>query len=135
MSREPIPTWYFVLAVVRDGDRFLLVEEAKHGQTWYLPAGRVEPGESLLEGLAREVQEEAHLEIEIEGILAFQHTPRGDSARVRVIFLARPRHGRTVKTVADHHSLQSAWVTREEATRLRLRGLEVLEMFDHVQGG
>ena len=47
MPRDPIPTWFFALVVVRQGDRFLLVHEAKHGQDWYLPAGRVEPGESL----------------------------------------------------------------------------------------
>jgi phosphatase NudJ len=42
MSREPIPTWYFALVVVVSGDRFLRVHERKHGQLWYLPAGRVE---------------------------------------------------------------------------------------------
>lgn len=135
MSRHPIPTWYFVLAVVRDGDRFLLVEETKHGQTWYVPAGRVEPGETLLEGLVREVWEEAQVEIEVEGILRFQHTPKTSGSRVRVLFLARPRHRATVKTVPDEHSLRSAWVTREEAVELRLRGLEVLEMIDHVLEG
>ena len=47
MSRTPSATWFFALVVVRRGDRFLLVHERKHGQTWYLPAGRVEPGETL----------------------------------------------------------------------------------------
>jgi len=31
--------------VVRDEDRFLVVQERKHEQRWYLPAGRVELGE------------------------------------------------------------------------------------------
>ena len=34
------------MAVVRLGRRFLVVRERKHGQGWYLPAGRVEAGES-----------------------------------------------------------------------------------------
>ena len=42
MPREAIPTWFFAIVVVRRGDRFLLVHERKHGQLWYLPAGRVE---------------------------------------------------------------------------------------------
>ena len=34
MPRNPIPTWFFALVVVRKGERFLLVHEAKHGQGW-----------------------------------------------------------------------------------------------------
>ncbi len=33
MSKKPIPTWFFVLVVVRRGNEFLLVQERKHGQT------------------------------------------------------------------------------------------------------
>ena len=47
MPREPIPTWCYALVVVRRGERFLLVHESSHGQLWYLPAGRVEPGETF----------------------------------------------------------------------------------------
>ena len=54
MAREPIPTWYFVLVAVRRDDRFLLVHERQHGQMWYLPAGRVEEGEELLQAAHRE---------------------------------------------------------------------------------
>ena len=41
MPRDPIPTWFFAPVVVRQGDRFLLVHEAKHEQGWCVPAGRV----------------------------------------------------------------------------------------------
>jgi len=58
MPRKPIPTWFFALVVVRQGDRFLLVHEAKHGQGWCVPAGRVEPGETLFDAALRETSEE-----------------------------------------------------------------------------
>lgn len=58
MPSEPIPTYFFALVVVRRGGRFLVVHEAKHGQRWYPPAGRVEPGEPLFDGARREVLEE-----------------------------------------------------------------------------
>ena len=32
MPREPIPTWFFVKVVVRQGDRFLLVQERRFDQ-------------------------------------------------------------------------------------------------------
>jgi hypothetical protein len=38
VAREPIPTWFFALGVVRLGGRFLLVEEREHEGGWYLPA-------------------------------------------------------------------------------------------------
>src|SRR5262249_19177094 len=62
MPREPIPTWFFALVVVRKGNQFLVVHERKHGQLWYLPAGRAELGETLLEAARRETLEETGLE-------------------------------------------------------------------------
>jgi hypothetical protein len=54
MARDPIPTWFFAVVVVRHGNRFLLVQERKHNQLWYLPAGRAEFGESLADAALRE---------------------------------------------------------------------------------
>ncbi|MGB1017213.1 MAG: NUDIX domain-containing protein, partial [Nannocystaceae bacterium] len=61
MARQAIPTWSFVLVVVRLGHRYLVVHERKHGQHWYLPAGRVEPGETFPAAARRETLEEAGL--------------------------------------------------------------------------
>ena len=69
MPREPLPTWFYVLVAVRLGRRFLLVREAKHGARWYLPAGRVEPGESLVAAAERETLEEAGIPISVDGIV------------------------------------------------------------------
>src|SRR5688572_26844369 len=125
MAREPIPTWYFSLVVVRDGDRFLVVREVKHGELWYLPAGRAEVGETL---------EEGGIEPVLEGVLKVQHTPTPKSARVRVLFLARPADGRPPKQHADEHSLEARWVTLEEAAKLPMRGPEVMAVFRWVAG-
>src|SRR5947209_16673849 len=106
MSRKAIPTWFFSLVVVRDGDRFLAVRETKHGQFWYLPAGRAEPGETLAEAALRETLEETGVPVVLEGLLKLQHTPTRDSARVRALFLGRPADDRPPKTTADEHSLE-----------------------------
>jgi len=58
VPRDPTPTWFYVLVVVRQGDRFLLVHERRFNQPWYLPAGRVEPGETLTKAAVRETPEE-----------------------------------------------------------------------------
>jgi 8-oxo-dGTP diphosphatase len=58
-------------AVIRRGHEILLVERVPEDSLggWYeLPSGHVDPGESLLDGLVREVKEETGLKIsQIEG--------------------------------------------------------------------
>src|SRR5438874_2122717 len=126
MSREPIPTWFFALVVVRDGDRFLVVHEARHGRKWYLPAGRVEPGESLVAAAHRETLEETGVPIVLEGIVKVEHTPSEDgTARCRVFFVARPADRTPPKSVPDDESLEARWVTLAELALLPLRSGEV----------
>jgi phosphatase NudJ len=136
MARDPIPTWCFSLVVVRSGARFLLVHEQKHGQRWYLPAGRVEPGESFTAAAARETLEEAGIPIVLEGILRIEHTPLpGGTARLRIIFLARPADDRPPKSEADEESLEAAWFTLADLDRIPLRGEEVRELLHAVAAG
>ncbi|HTR49307.1 MAG TPA: NUDIX hydrolase [Kofleriaceae bacterium] len=135
MSREPIPTWCFALVVVRLGHRFLVVHERKHGQGWYLPAGRVEPGETFAAAAVRETREEAGIAIALNGVVMVQHSPRVDGARIRVVFVGHPVDDRPPKTIPDDDSLEAAWVTLAELDRLPLRGDEVREWFAYVAGG
>ena len=44
------------------GDRLLVSDD---GRTWYTPGGRLKPGESLKECVAREVREETGLEVDV----------------------------------------------------------------------
>src|SRR5262245_40917052 len=135
MPREPIPTWFFALVVVRKGKQFLVVHERKHGQRWYLPAGRAELGETLPDAARRETLEETGIEVELEGVLKVQHTPSGAGARVRVIFVARPADDTSPRATPNDHSLAAAWVTLEGLGRLPLRGDEVRELFEEVASG
>jgi phosphatase NudJ len=135
MSRDSIPTWFFSLVVVRDGERFLVLREAKHGQRWYLPAGRAEPGETLLEAALRETLEETGVRIVLEGLLKLQHTPSIAMTRVRAIFLGRPAGDPTPRTTANEHSLEARWVTLAELAEIPLRGDEVRRVFEWVAGG
>lgn len=66
----------------------LLIQEAKKEcrGSWYLPAGRMEPGETIVEALQREVKEEAGLQCEPLTLLTVEE--RGPSW-IRFVFLAR----------------------------------------------
>lgn len=135
--RTASPTWFFALAVVRLGHRFLLVHERKHGQGWYLPAGRVEPGETIVDAAIRETMEEAGIPIVCEGILRIEHTPSASGeSRVRVFVMARPADDTPPKSVPDKETLGAAWVSPEELSGFRLRGPEVADVLLQVsQGG
>ena len=136
MAREPFPTWYFALAVVRRGDKFLLVHEAKHGQRWFLPAGGIEPGEEFIAGVKREVYEEAGIPVNLQGIIQLEHTPYKDgTARFRIVFLAEPADNTPPKQQPDAESLEAAWFTLQEMVALPLRSPEVLVYCHYVARG
>lgn len=131
----PIPTWYFVVTVVRQDERFLMIHERKHGQRWYFPAGRVESAESLVDAALREVREEAGIAAQLTGVYRVEHMPGPDGARVRVIFGAVPVDGRPPKLHPDDESLKAGWFTLAEVAALPLRGAEVLRLLCDITSG
>jgi 8-oxo-dGTP diphosphatase len=72
-----------VSAILRRGDRILLVRQEKRGRTyWLLPGGGVNYGESLTEALERELTEECGLDedITVEGPVAVAESISPDLA-------------------------------------------------------
>lgn len=57
--------------VVKKDGKYLLVQEAKKEckGKWSIPAGHLEPNETIVEGAKREILEECGLEVEVTGIL------------------------------------------------------------------
>lgn len=136
MARVPIPTWYFALVVVRRGHRFLLTQEQKYGNSWSIPGGRVEPGESLYTAAVREVLEETGVPVRLDGVLRVEHTAAPDgSARVRVIFTGSPLDDTPPKTVSDEESLGAAYLTLDEMRARKLRGSELGALLESVAQG
>lgn len=135
MPRDPIPTYFFAVAVVRRGERFLSVHERKHDQLWYPPARRVEPEETFVQAACRETLEEAGIAIRITGIIRVEHSPKPGLARMRVVFLGEPVDDTSPERVADDESLGADWVSLEELIKYPLRGEEVRELFEYVAAG
>jgi len=120
----------FSLVVVRENDRYVLVEEREldGGTAWYLPAGGVKPGEDFLAAAVRETQEEAGILIEPLGLLGADQvvTEDGQTTKIRMVFLGKMVGG-SLKTTPDKESLRAAWFRPDELPSLRLRDDEVIE--------
>lgn len=136
MARDPFPTWYFVLVVVRRQGRFLLVQETKHGGGWYLPAGRVEAGENFSQAAYRETLEEAGISVVVNGILRVEHTPYWDgTVRVRFVVTAAQTDDAPPKSIPDEDSQKADWFSIDQINHIRLRGEEVRDILGYVHRG
>lgn len=76
-----------------------------------LPGGKIDPGETIQQGLRREVKEESNLEIEILKPLRTWGFKNNNHETVGITFLAKHRSGNVVLSW-EHESFE--WLSREE---------------------
>ena len=78
-----------VAAVVENGGRVLICRRRRdqaHPLKWEFPGGKVEPGETPVDALRRELEEELAIRAEIGGVIAdYEYTYLG-RAPIRLIF-------------------------------------------------
>lgn len=109
-------------AVVVDAGRVLLVQRGREPLKgkWSLPGGMLELGESLHEGVVREVEEETGLQVEPLELLELldrivrEQTPEGERVRFHYViadYLCRVTGG-TLKAASDAAAVR--WVERAE---------------------
>ncbi|XP_036383833.1 8-oxo-dGDP phosphatase NUDT18 [Megalops cyprinoides] len=115
---------YIVSAVIfNTKNEVLMMQEAKPEcyRRWYLPAGRMEETESIVEGMRREVKEETGLDCQPITLLLVQEQ---GMQWIRFVFLAEVTGG-TLKTEeeADAESIQAQWWDRESPLPLRCRDI------------
>lgn len=90
-------TTVYVAAVVRQGDRILLVRQSPGhplaGQ-WTVPWGAVESGESPVSAAVRETWEEGGVGAEVEGLLGVQELPEPQAGGIAIVYLCRDVGGK-----------------------------------------
>jgi ADP-ribose pyrophosphatase YjhB (NUDIX family) len=105
-----------VAAVILKGDKILLVRHRKGARKyWLLPGGGVEYGESLAEGLVRELEEESGFIVSVGDLVMVNDTidPAGSRHTVNLYFRADILDGRLV-TGADGVLEEVAFVPIKE---------------------
>lgn len=143
MAREyPSAPVAAVGGIVIEGGFVLLVRRAmppRQGE-WSLPGGQLELGESLVEGVRREVREETGLDVEVGPIIdVFDRVHRDDAGRVRyhfviVDFLCRSRGG---ELRAGDDAADVRWVARTEVAAYGVNAIAagVIERAFAMPGG
>jgi len=136
MSRTPEIT---VAAIAATDGRFLLVEE-RINQRLVInqPAGHVEPGESLLQAVVREVQEESAWRFTPEALLGVYlwRRPRARRATLRFAFSGCVSAHDAARRL-DRGIVRTLWLSRPEleAQAPRLRSPLVLRCVEDYLSG
>jgi len=118
MATRRIPC---VGAVIKDAAGRLLLIKRGHepgAGLWSLPGGRIEPGESDEQAVAREIREETGLEVTCGGLVGAVELPGLDGAVIDVRdYLADVTGG---ELAAGDDAADVCWVTAAELARLPL---------------
>jgi len=118
---------YIVGAVLfNEKNEVLMMQESKpscYGK-WYLPCGKMEPGEDISEAAKREVKEETGLEFELTSLILVESSG-GSWFRFMVTGNITGGHLKT-PAEADKESIQAKWI--KDLSDLPLRASDVIRL-------
>ena len=108
-------------AIITDGDRVLLVRRGREPSKglWSIPGGMLELGESLVEGIRREVREEVGLDVQVlEMVEVLDRVIYDDDGKIEyhyvlVDYVCKPLSG-TLRVADDADAAE--WVNRRDVS-------------------
>ncbi len=104
-----------VLCLIEDGDRLLLQNRIKEDwQGYTLPGGHVEPGESFVDAVIREMKEETGLTVRQPRLVGVKQFPTATGRYVVLLFRAETYEG-TLRSSAEG---RMAWVRYDRLSSL-----------------
>ena len=127
-----------VAAIIERQGRFLFVEEADKVSGLPVinqPAGHVDPGESLIEAVRREVREETGLAFTPETIVGFYPLKAANGNDYFRICFTGSVPDAAVAAPEDPDILRCHWLTRAELAAASLRSGWVLRCLDDALSG
>jgi len=127
-----------VAAIIEREGRFLFVEEPDKVTGLPVinqPAGHVEPGESLLDAVRREVREETGLAFTPEAIVGLYPLKAANWSDYFRVCFAGTVPDQTEAIPEDPDILRCHWLTREELVVADLRSGWVLRCLDDALAG
>ena len=119
-----------VLCLIQDGNRILLQNRIKEDWKGYtLPGGHVEPGESFVDAVKREMKEETGLDIINPKLAGIKQFPIDDGRYIVLLFKAVDFTGEVISSEEG----QMEWVDRSNLSEIEtVNDLEqLLEVIDN----
>jgi 8-oxo-dGTP pyrophosphatase MutT (NUDIX family) len=128
-----------VAAIIEQQGKFLLVEEeTADGIRLNQPAGHVENGETLVDAVIRETNEEAAYDFLPEQLLGVYHWrhPQKDITYLRFAFIGKAGHHKPEQKL-DKGVLRALWMSPDEirASQAMHRSPQVLICVEHYLAG
>lgn len=107
--------------IIEDDNMFVFVQELdKINNTWNLPAGTLEPNESLSECAAREAKEETGLEVTVQYLSGIYQKNMSGKTIIAFIFYSEITGDGQLEPNTDHVR-EAEWVHKNDITDLTLR--------------
>lgn len=105
--------------VIKKDNKYLLVQEAqeKCRGKWNIPAGHLDPNETIFEGAKREVLEETGLNVELTGILRIENRVMTDNEFMGVVFSTNIVGGEI--KIDPREIMDIKWFTYEEILNMK----------------
>ncbi len=124
MSRPVFEIHQYVL-MIDSQKRLLWLKQAKNRQRWLFPGGTLEEGETLEQGLKRELREETGLKMEVVSLLEMALIPEKNPVHLALFFLAKPKKG---MPKLSHEHLAFKWVREGEMGKKEAAHPELLKL-------
>ena len=117
-----------VAAIIEKDGKFLLVQEAeeKCRGKWCIPAGNLDPNETIFEGVEREVFEECGCKVELTGVLQIGNKVLSNDTLISIIFATKLTED-NIK-FDKNEILDVKWFTFEEILSMK----EELRVYDWI---
>ena len=86
MGRKNAPFLVRVTGILEeDGELLIIQQKMSDGRKWYLPGGQLEAGETIEQGIVREMREETGLHVECKELLAISDTNFSDPCALHIL--------------------------------------------------
>ena len=110
--------------IYRDDGKFLIAQrnlKKSQGGLWEFPGGKVEPGETCEEALAREIKEEMAADITVGEKIGenIHHYPEKD---IKLMFYKAKLLSKDI-TLLEHEDYK--WITKEDKDKFEFAGADV----------